>query len=102
MITQGDQYYLPFTIFDGETTYTPDNVRDARIQIGDNQYVFSQGTLFWKDNAWYVPLTQSQTMSFPRTVEMQTQIKLATTPETIITSEIKKEPIHKCICKGAW
>jgi len=102
MIIQGDQYYLPFTITDGETNITPQIASDVRIKFGELEFTYSKEEILFKDGKWHCKLTQSDTLNMPKFIDAQVQVKFPTEPETIKNSIIKRIPIQKSIINEVW
>lgn len=117
-IQQGDQFFLPVIIKEGETEITPDNVDDVRIKIGSFLDSLSSGELAYGqiDNpdynaatnntvpeqifVWLFPITQERSLSLNQgEVGMQVAFKRGS---TIRKSKDAKVWIDSSIITEEW
>ena len=64
-MVQGDTYWLPFVIRQGDTLITPDLVDNVELTIGSVSR-FYPNSVEYNTDRWQFPLTQKQSLSFPR------------------------------------
>lgn len=102
VIVQGDQYLLPVKIITNNSTVTPDDVDDIRIQLDNNLKSYSDGEITFNDttNEWLYPLTEEMTQQFNNVlVPIQVGIKVGTEIMYSATIDIN---VGQSIIKKEW
>lgn len=108
VIIQGDQYYIPIIITQGETEITDQNVNDVKIKVDAITKKASDGDISYsaytygaeERHAWLFPVTQLQTLSWKAgVIPIQVQIKDG---DAIIGSEVQQIPVDFSIIGDEW
>lgn len=107
-IQQGDKYFLPVRIKEGDTYITNENCDDCRIKIGSFLDAWKSGELGYGEitvnNAsvfvWEFPVTQDRSLAWNSgEVPMQVQFKRG---ETIRGSQTKRVWIDTSVITEEW
>lgn len=110
-IQQGDQFFLPVIIKEGETEITPENADDVRVKIGSFLDSLSSGELAYGEIedpddsessifVWLFPVTQDRSLSWGSgEVGMQVGFKRGSTTRM---SKVEKVWIDTSIITEEW
>lgn len=104
-IQQGDAFYLPVVIKQGNAVITPENADDVKIKLAEVIRKYSEGELTYstydgENSAWLFPLTQELTLSWRSTaIPMQVQIKQG---PNVFGSDTECVPIDFSIINEEW
>ena len=110
-IQQGDKYYLPVRIKEGESYIEPGGADGVRVKVGTFLETYPSGDLAWgkiddPSNpgtdiwVWLYPVTQKKSLAWNGgEMPMQTQIKRG---NTTLTSKTKFVWIDTSIIKERW
>lgn len=101
-IYQGDQYKIPFIVKLSGSIVTPEAVQDIRIQLANELYSMSNGTLDWNEEkqSWDVTVTETLTRALNEGyVPYQVGVKIG---DVIRYSPIAKLNVSNSIIKAVW
>ena len=108
VVQQGDQYYIPFNLYQDKTELTDQNTTDVKIKLGNVSLKSSNGGLTYSEyeyggktsHAWMFPITESQTLSWGAgMVSYQAGVKI---DDAIILSEVGLVEVNSSIFGEAW
>ena len=108
VILQGDQYYIPFTIKQGNTELTDQNTTDVKIKVDAITKKASRNEISYttytyggtEKSAWMFPISQDQTLSWSAgVIPFQVGVKME---DVIINSETGTLKIDPSLIREEW
>lgn len=108
VIQQGDQYYIPIIITQGETEITDENCDDVKVKVDVITKKASAGEISYsayyyggeEKSAWLFPVTQLQTLAWKTgVISIQAQIKQG---DAIIGSDVEQIGVDFSIIGDEW
>ena len=91
VIQQGEQFFFPIKIRDGETFITPHIVEEVCVKIGSSTKKYSEGGVTYSDatGAWLFEITQEESMDWSGNVPWQVAYKKGQT--------VRRSPVYTAV-----